>query len=108
MSEASRNTPGPWSVQISKGRKVLCVQSATTWICGELHNGSNAIDEGEAVANANLIAASPDLLAAPKAVLEANSPAPGHNPNSRLAIKTRNEAWSTLRAVIAKAEGGPA
>jgi hypothetical protein len=53
-------TPGPWFAGKSEGRGALCVQSESTWICGEIDNESDhRFDSQEAVANAHLIAASP-------------------------------------------------
>ncbi|MDW9880509.1 hypothetical protein GOA90_25320 [Sinorhizobium meliloti] len=63
----SKHTPGPWRAELSPYRRTLSVVSETTWICGELLNPST-MPEGEAWANARLIAAAPDLLAALKSL----------------------------------------
>ncbi|MQX28973.1 hypothetical protein [Sinorhizobium meliloti] len=60
----SKHSTGPWDPELSPGRGALSVVSATTWICGEIQNGS--IPDEEAWANARLIAAAPDLLEALK------------------------------------------
>ncbi|RWB67563.1 hypothetical protein [Mesorhizobium sp.] len=58
------HTPGPWKAGLSAGRKVLSVSAANdTWICGELLNGDD-MPAKEAEANARLIAAAPEMLAA--------------------------------------------
>lgn len=59
----TKHTPGPWEQTYGK-RGTLCVISDTTWICGEIENPHSPIDEVEAIANARLIAAAPDLLEA--------------------------------------------
>lgn len=67
-------TPGPWRVERSPKRKVLCVfggPSFNTWICGELQaDNDTRIDTGECIANARLIAAAPDMLKALVAIVE--------------------------------------
>ncbi|WKL27013.1 hypothetical protein Q1M64_21445 [Sinorhizobium meliloti] len=55
-----KHTPGPWKAELSPGRGVLSVVSETTWICGEIQNGT--IPDEEGWANARLIAAATDLL----------------------------------------------
>lgn len=72
--EAAQHTPGPWSV--------VCASDGETYICGGEPDGSllNPIavmmrGDDEAYADANIMAAAPDLLAA----LEA-SPCDGTTP----------------------------
>ena len=84
------HTPGPWYVNISPVRGVLCVVSDVSWICGELQaRNSTAISAAECRANARLIAAAPDLLAALAGVL-------------RVADRKTDE-FDAARAAIAKA-----
>lgn len=64
----AEHTPGPWRVERSPNRRVLCVfggESFATWICGELQaDNETRIDTGECLANAHLVAAAPEMLAA--------------------------------------------
>jgi hypothetical protein len=53
-------TKGPWNVDTSPLREAICVVSDDTWICGELQNGEE-MSQQEALANAKLIAAAPEL-----------------------------------------------
>lgn len=89
-SEQGAHTPGPWSVGLSLVRQTLFVESNDTWICGELGNPNTPLGGGEAEANARLIAAAPDLLAAAKLAL---------------AVIGGNEARDALAAAIRRAEG---
>lgn len=85
----SKHTPGPWKkvfasnnfeVQNSIGK---CVADAWSYDIDE--------DQDQMTANANLIAAAPDLLEALEAVYM---------------MSTRNpEAWDMARAAIARAKG---
>lgn len=63
----SRFTPGPWAVRGSAGTSVYLLQnygfSASGWA---IHN----VSEAQAQADARLIAAAPDLLAALKEAVE--------------------------------------
>jgi hypothetical protein len=72
---AQKHTPGPWVVGVYRFRKSGCtvqrpaVQATTgAYICPEICTTSHVNDETEA--NARLIAAAPDLLAALRDALE--------------------------------------
>jgi hypothetical protein len=94
MNEA-KHTPGPWSVepysrdsghQITVPLKIdnVCIAIAPDlWDC----DGGRATCE----ANAHLIAAAPDLLAALKEVVRISD--------------RKHDAWDAARVAIAKAEG---
>ena len=64
----SAHTPGPWRIETSPVRKTPCVFGGpqfNTWICGEIQsNNVTRIDTAECIANARLIAAAPEMLAA--------------------------------------------
>lgn len=85
------HTPGPWAVD-----EIRSVQ-AITW-CGEVciaDVGGNA-DEEEQLANARLIAAAPDLLAACEAMIAAEKACD---------ILAGDSAITAIRAAIARAKG---
>ena len=111
----SKHTPGPWFAQDTRlvGGQVAVVGPNHDRKAGEqgvmvvAHvNGRS----GEQGANARLIAAAPDLLAALQLVLVADSISPGdcYNPDG-----SPNKLWGSIdeakaaaRAAIAKATGG--
>ena len=87
MSEAQKHTPGPWHVAgqgDDKGN--LPIKACAITIAGV--NGQGTL------ADARLIAAAPDLLAACEAALNMVD-GDGHPP-----------AWDKLRAAIRRAKGG--
>lgn len=99
-----KHTPGPWRVERSPNRKVLCVFGGAefdTWICGELQaNNHTRIDTSECLANANLIAAAPDLLAELKSAVAILTE------NGKLVFDgVHGVAVNRMKAAIAKAEG---
>lgn len=83
----SRHTPGPWTMHpiFSYGAEVRSL-TQVAW-CGEAarygESGDQIIDAAEARANARLIAAAPDLLAACEALLAGSSKAA---PLARIAV----------------------
>lgn len=83
MSEA-KHTPGPWAVA---GRLIVSAK----------HGSIGAVDDGQpnVEANARLIAAAPDLLAALKALY-------GTEPGNSI---ERGQAIAMAECAIAKAEG---
>ena len=96
-AEAPQHTPGPWFNYIAPHgtRHILpCAEPTlgTVQIC--TFNGSAHRKQGEEEANANLIAAAPDLLAALRLVT--NDPSLGQLMGVTIA---------SLRAAIAKAKG---
>ena len=110
--EAMKHTPGPWFQ--GTGNYEYCVYDKRVWINqdgsrdGETPNLVVVVSPEDAIADARLIAAAPDLLDALKeatAALEwrwesiANRAAPVHE----TAIQ---EAYNKARAAIAKATGG--
>lgn len=106
----TEHTPGPWRVERSPNRRILCVfggESFATWICGELQaDNETRIDTGECLANAHLVAAAPEMLAALRFILEhiadkERGPRdlyPAFGLNSSRAVEMTRDA-------IAKAEG---
>jgi hypothetical protein len=88
----STHTPGPWEVEgDDESLWVTPLDRSTPVICDMVER------EGETEANAHLIAAAPDLLAACKAFIAAD-PAEGYSGAEYSALKL-------MHAAIAKAEG---
>lgn len=101
----TKHTPGPWKA-CDYGRDSYGLQMSTVAadggcnrICELVPHGKPSLDE-ETVANAQLIAASPELLAALQRLLEWVDPyaVPGCDENE--------EDMARARAAIAKATGG--
>lgn len=102
QTEVAKHTPGPWHLEASgpvSGKFTLPVfaevRPGQRWSVAH----ANGVD-GEARANARLIAAAPELLVALRAMLGIDNPAApdaGHVDYVR--------AVSLARAAIAKAEG---
>lgn len=66
MTTDLKHTPGPWMVTDAPSGQI-CVTTEDedgSWICGQIHNQEGEMSREEAVANAFLIAASPELLEA--------------------------------------------
>ena len=97
---AAQHTPGPWVIDHETRPDQVCVVYHTShphgyvYVRGEL--GYWSADRNENMANAHLIAAAPELLAALQAVYEACE---GYVPNTSKAV------WRTASEVIAKATG---
>ena len=107
---SEKHTPGPW--QISRGRAGKNGTSLTIWRNDEGPNAGD--DEGNtnwswiaqhihSEADARLIAASPDMLAALKEAVAV------HGTPARFLPDEEEHSWCAVaRAAIAKAEGGDA
>lgn len=91
----SGHTPGPWGRNIPPISKYPVIYAGRNTHVAQVL--TKATSEAEAEANADLIAAAPELLAACKA-FESNYPM-GINPGA-------DEAVRAAVAAIAKAEGG--
>lgn len=97
---SAQHTPGPWQVERGPVSRNLCVMSATTWICGQLQSDNEtSIDTAEVIANARLIAAAPDMLAACKSALEFYDAQPKPHQAGEAAI------LDGLKAALTKATG---
>ena len=111
----SKHTPGPWHYQIDSHRRGRVFAGnmwlATTWTFPGDYGVGTPLPAG---ANARLIAAAPDLLAACKAALElAEGDDPGAGCDTREEAEAARCRWresieQSIRAAIAKAEGGAA
>lgn len=105
MSEA-KFTPGPWAVADYNIHQVIAVHDGPDIDGRHQHTICNTSDEyskarfDEQSANARLIAAAPDLLAACRAALATHS-----CETSEPGLPTLQEVESVLLAAIAKAEG---
>lgn len=104
----TEHTPGPWTVASNgdDGARVnafatvaWCPTSAAFGV-----DGSQVISADEAEANARLIAAAPELLAACEVFIEAERRA---EVNGREGFGLYTEAMSAARAAVAKARGEP-
>lgn len=113
---APKYTPGPWkSVVLRDGARIEADGSSIAWIgpddTRECADGRIVeVMTKRAVANANLIAATPDLLAAWVAFLSAQATidSAGFMDNYTDAARAREQqarAIKAARAAIAKAEG---
>ena len=102
MSTAKQHTPGPWAIRPQNYGQAVegPLRESVAW-CGD--NFSSLTGNVPFVANANLIAAAPDLLAALEQIMMFGGgcccPQAGSTPN--LHSQTCREA----RAAIAKARG---
>ena len=96
------HTPGPWQVawseRVETNASILGQGDQIAWV------ESHQVGEERARANARLIAAAPDLLAALRAMLA--SPAGVARPLSGDEVRSLSDAVSLARAAIAKATGG--
>jgi hypothetical protein len=93
MSEEVKHTPGPWTVKGEVGKTLCVTDGDSAYIVDRFHlPGFRMMAEHEA--NARLIAASPDMLAALEAIVAPGSGAAMHR-----------EVWEKVRAAIAKAKG---
>lgn len=88
----SKHTPGPWVFQAHDHWLPAVVIGESVWHAGLVTGRERP---GEHEANARLIAAAPDLLAALKALLPWVAAPPSDSA----------EAWRAAQAAIAKAEG---
>lgn len=111
----SAHTPGPWKARFSESGGYDCMTHAW-WVMAGIRTVAD-LDLGsygqprchfefrspEAEANARLIAAAPTLLDAAR-LSEQNYARTQHG-NPELMGDDEHEAWTALRAAIAKAEG---
>jgi 23S rRNA maturation mini-RNase III len=100
----STHTPGPWKVISRAGYSGHCVADNYTRSVAAFPSNSKR-DETERDANARLIAAAPDLLAALQDIIglaEAHSRKRGRNPIAQASV---DASMAVARAAIAKAEG---
>lgn len=89
----TQHTPGPWSVEIDHHNNVP--EFIRVYADGEMYDLASVLcdETGNATANARLISAAPDLLAAIEGLLNA------------LPSATTHPAIKAARAAIAKATG---
>ena len=97
---STKHTPGPWTMhpRFDDGAEVRALLAPVAW-CGvaSTHGASSSqsIDAAEARANARLIAAAPDLLAALHRISLA----------SQNSMSSKEECGRIAREAIAKAKG---
>jgi hypothetical protein len=93
---STQHTPGPWHIGMKPGPMIYGSDSSQVAdLRGDL------LDRGEAQANAALIAAAPDLLAALQWLLQHDPDGDGGAPD----YKELRHICDTARAAIAKATG---
>lgn len=110
-TQTAQHTPGPWNVDMweypQDDRRELVIQTATNrlavldWDQGQ--DNPYTIADNEARANARLIAAAPELLAALEYLTDLAAGPPGG-----VTIDQKRAAMDRARAAIAKAKGGAA
>lgn len=103
----AQHTPGPWRAGRNDGYSLgIYAEGEQTFDLATVHNGGN---DGEAIANARLIAAAPELLAAIQdalAAMEVGADALCSDPNHDVGAAAALELSKRhARAAIAKAEG---
>ena len=109
-TEVSKHTPGPWSWDIANGWLVAPdIEVPEDSDLGTIVLAYCADDEGPTEADANLIAAAPDLLEACKSAIVWVAYATARDPNTThpKAIQNAQEDLDAMRAAIAKAEPRP-
>jgi len=103
-SKPAQHTPGSWAVT---GTSVHSqARNGQNWICQGPNDSPAAPPLAEREANARLIAAAPDLLAALRELIEHSySPMSGDPATDVPLQRKHNAALAGARAAIAKAEG---
>ena len=97
MTQEIKHTPAPWKINGD-----FIESNDGYWICALDNDPQNKMDYSETErANANLIAAAPDLLGALKHLLRFNNMPRGEYYHGF----TENQICDKARKVIAKAEG---
>lgn len=99
----AKHTPGPWAVAARKWQ-IATQGPATEWLATMPHSASDGFgltDVGEIAANARLIAAAPDLLAALKALQLQALQSSVNDPSNEWG----QEALAMTRAAISRATG---
>jgi hypothetical protein len=108
------HAPGPWNVYLDQGTGKVAgafpgisdANGNTIVLFGEADEGDLGIHGDDPIANAHLIAAAPDLLAASKklwALIDDIGTNPLGSENDRVFARWE---FAELREAIAKAEGG--
>jgi hypothetical protein len=100
----SKHTPGPWSSYESKYKNLLIVRDAGDHEVYVATVEQGAADE-ECEANANLIAAAPELLEALEELVRCNCIESGPTFGNIVTGKMRIDAGNKAKAAIAKAVG---
>lgn len=102
----NKHTPGPWSIK--RGTITWEIVSESEYV-GRVYSTSRSediSDDAEGVANAALIAAAPDLLAALRGVIRSAAYESGQAEPSLRELTVGIKYLDAARAAIAKAEGG--
>ena len=117
-NEMSKHTPGPWTAVKNSAYWEIDGPDDFGGVADTCASSAGEPDFGRSMAlgeaNARLIAAAPDLLAACKAALElAEGDDPGAGCDTREEAEAARCRWresieQSIRAAIAKAEGGAA
>ena len=103
-TEAAQHTPGPWRVESRGGMEGREVRAGATYVVATVNTTGN--DEGNRLANARLIAAAPELLAALQDMIAADNMEPRTWPALTSASVACADAFTAARAAIRKATEG--
>ena len=97
-----KHTPGPWEVRLSMGSQSIAydISSDDGRVCSSPRWATPR--EDEALANARLIAAAPDLLEALEAIMHAHQADIEFDPDPD---SPAHDAWDMADAAISKAKG---
>ena len=113
MEQEAAHTPGPWRATSRNIENVANWASRIPFAI-EIEVGhsvapiADVCDQPAAEANARLIAAGPDLLAACKSMIEWDDREKDHAVDFSARMALCDAAFKAARAAIAKAEGGAA
>lgn len=100
----TQHTPGPWAVRhTDNGLRIVYSDGELRSHVADLHSMSLCEEHGSLRANASLIAAAPDLLSALQQTYNAIA---WDIPGGNLSDEEEEALLDTIRAAIAKAEGG--
>lgn len=97
------HTPGPWNISGAGMDRLIYSDSDQAWDLAIVRCGGN---DRQTEANARLIAAAPDLLAALEALLRNGMGGVTCDPAATYCPEYSGEVLIAARAAIAKAKGG--
>lgn len=104
MTNKAKHTPGPWEIREQEGNnstfldgEIQITTESDTLICALQDETGEDWTAADMNANARLISAAPDLLAALERVLECH--------RLKISLDTNAAALEQARAAIAKAKG---
>ena len=112
MEQKAAHTPGPWQIEWNAAQSGEGHYITDSNDMGELSRIAAVLfhddADGETRANARLLAAAPELLAACKSMIEWDDREHDHAVDFSARMALCDAAFNAARAAIAKAEGGAA